>query len=148
MRRVSRRRSQQREIALDVVLSAALMAIDLLSCHSARRRAFAVFLTLACALSGCSHSVRVRHEVPIQTAQGRSCAKRCFETQPRGTRAACLRHCPNAREVEEASCARVDKKRVACAEEKRTESGVPPLLVIVGTAILVNALIVLTILAD
>ena len=124
------------------------MAIDALPFPTARRRALAVILALACALSGCSHSVRVRHEVPLQSAQGKRCAKRCFATQPRGKRAACLRHCPGAREVEEASCARVDKKRVACAEEKRIESGVPPLLVIFGAAIAVNVLVVFTILTD
>jgi hypothetical protein len=59
-----------------------------------------------------------------------------------------LRHCPGARELEDASCARVDKKRVACAEERRQQAGVPPLLAIVGAAIVMNVLVVFTIFAD
>lgn len=124
------------------------MHFDALPFRLARRPAFALFLALVCAVSGCSHTVRVRYEVPLQTVQGKSCAKRCFETQPRGTRAACLRHCPGAREVEDARCAHVDKRRVACAEEKREASGIPPLIAIFGAVIAMNVLVVFTILAD
>jgi hypothetical protein len=116
--------------------------------QTARGRACAKFLVLLCAVSGCSHSVRVRHEVPLAAPEARSCAQRCFDTRPRGTRAACLRQCPGARELEDASCARVDKKRVACAEEKREQAGVPPLLAIFGAVIAMNVLVVFTILAD
>ena len=124
------------------------MKIDALPSPAARRRAFMLCMALLCALSGCSHSVRVRHEVPLQAPQGRRCAERCFETQPRGKRAACLRHCPGARALEDASCARVDRERVACAEEKREESGVPPLLAIFGATLATSLLVVFAALAD
>ncbi|HEY6562032.1 MAG TPA: hypothetical protein VI072_32415 [Polyangiaceae bacterium] len=116
--------------------------------HAARCRALAALLALLCASSGCSHSVRVRHEVPLAAPEARTCAERCFETRPRGTRAACLRRCPGARELEDASCARVDKKRVACAEERRQQAGVSPLLAILGATLVMNVLVVFTILVD
>jgi hypothetical protein len=124
------------------------MAIAAFTRPVVRCRGFALFMALLCALSGCSHSVRVRHEVPLEVPGAKRCAKRCFQTQPRGARAACLRHCPGARELEDASCARVNRKRVACAEEKRQASGLPPLLVICGAVIALNVLVVFTVLAD
>ncbi len=124
------------------------MAIAAFTRPVVRCRGFALFMALLCALSGCSHSVRVRHEVPLGTPGAKRCAKRCFQTQPRGARAACFRQCPGARQLEDASCAPVDRKRVACAEEKREAAGVPPLLAIVGAVVALNVLVVFTVLAD
>ena len=99
-----------------------------------------------CPLGACSHTVRVRHEVPLHQAASRACAERCLRTHSVvDARADCLSHCPNARELEDASCARVDKKQVACVEQKREEAGLSPLVAIFGSVVISYVLALFTI---
>jgi hypothetical protein len=112
------------------------------------------WLTIALALGltplgACSHTVRVRHEVPLDAADSRACAARCLEIHAiADARAACLSECPNARELEEASCARVDRKSVACAVEKREEAGISPLVAIFGSVVVTYVLALFTIFVE
>jgi hypothetical protein len=105
-------------------------------------------LVLLCALSGCSHTVQVRYEVPLNSPETRGCVKGCLEHHTaRGARyAECLQSCPRAREVEGGRCRAAARRRVACAERRYEEPGPAPMAAIVGSVVATTIVTVLVVL--
>jgi len=102
---------------------------------------FSALLALAICV-GCTHTAHVRYEVPLESVKSRTCADDCRVRYPARSvaYAECLRSCPGAREREDARCATVNRRRIACAERRFEESGLSPVAAIVGSTIVVNLL--------